>query len=100
VTRQNPPQIDIRHVAKLARLALTEDEISRYEGELSSILDYVNELSDLPTKDVAATAQVIASTDVVREDIVAPGLTREAFLAGAPASQVGMVRVPRILAEA
>ncbi len=99
MSRQNAPQIDIRHVAKLARLALTDDEIARYEGELTSILAYVDELSELPTADVAATAQVIASTDVVRDDVVAPGLTREAFLAGSPAQQVGMVRVPRILAE-
>ncbi len=92
--------IDIRHVAKLARLALDEHEIARYERELGSILGYVNELAALPTDDVSATAQVIEARDIVREDEVRPSLAREDFLRGAPASQVGLVRVPRILAEA
>ena len=92
--------INIRHVAKLARLQLDEAETARFEKELSGILDYVAELSELPTDDVSATAQVIASRDVTRPDTVRPGLTREAFLAGAPAQQLGMVRVPRIIAEA
>jgi len=93
-------QIDVRYVAKLARLALDDAEVERYERELGTLLAHVSELSELPTEDVAATAQVIAAHNVSRADVVAPGLTREAFLAGAPASQVGMVRVPRIIAEA
>jgi aspartyl-tRNA(Asn)/glutamyl-tRNA(Gln) amidotransferase subunit C len=94
------PQIDVRHVAKLARLAIDESELARYEGELSAILGYVAEIAELPTDDISATAQVIENRDVVREDILTPGITREAFLAGAPSQQSGMVRVPRILAEA
>jgi aspartyl-tRNA(Asn)/glutamyl-tRNA(Gln) amidotransferase subunit C len=92
--------IDVRHVAKLARLAITPEEQARYEDELGRILGYVDELRELPTDDIDATAQVIKSHDVDREDVVRPGLTRDAFLAGAPASQLGYVRVPRILAEA
>jgi aspartyl-tRNA(Asn)/glutamyl-tRNA(Gln) amidotransferase subunit C len=92
-------RIDIRYVAKLARLALDEAEIERYERELGTLLDHVSELSELPTENVAATAQVIESHNVAREDIVVRGLERDAFLAGAPASQNGLVRVPRIIAE-
>lgn len=99
MSASNASSLDIRHVAKLARLAIGDDELRRYESELGRILDYVAELAELPTGDVAATAQVIAARDVVREDEIRPSLPREAFLAGAPASQAGMVRVPRILAE-
>lgn len=97
---QSDSGIDVRYVAKLARLALDDAEVERYERELGSLLEHVSELAGLPTDDVAATAQVIAAHNVSRADITAPGLTREAFLAGAPASQGGMVRVPRIIAEA
>ena len=92
-------QINVRYVAQLARLALDDAEVERYERELGSLLDHVAELAQLPTQNVDATAQVIASRNVSRADITAPGLSREDFLAGAPQTQAGMVRVPRIIAE-
>lgn len=91
--------IDIRHVAKLARLALDDAEIERYQRELGTLLEHVSELSELPTEAVAATAQVITAENVSRADVVAPGLSREVFLASAPAARNGMVLVPRIIAE-
>jgi aspartyl-tRNA(Asn)/glutamyl-tRNA(Gln) amidotransferase subunit C len=91
--------IDIRHVAKLARLALDEGEIECYERELGALLEHVSELSELETEAVAATAQVISAHDVTRADVVAPGLEREIFLASVPAARNGMVLVPRIIAE-
>jgi aspartyl-tRNA(Asn)/glutamyl-tRNA(Gln) amidotransferase subunit C len=93
-------RIDVRHVAKLARLALTPDEVDLYGAQLASLLTFVDELRELDTESVAATAQVIESRNVVRPDVVVAGLSREDALAGAPASQIGFFRVPKIIAAA
>jgi aspartyl-tRNA(Asn)/glutamyl-tRNA(Gln) amidotransferase subunit C len=93
-------RIDVPHVAKLARLALTPDEVELYGGQLASLLDFVDELRELDTDSIAATAQVIESRNVVRPDVIVPGLSHEDALAGAPAAQIGFFRVPKIIAGA
>jgi aspartyl-tRNA(Asn)/glutamyl-tRNA(Gln) amidotransferase subunit C len=93
-------RIDVRHVAKLARLALTDDEVDLYGKQLGNLLAFVDEMSELDTSEVAATAQVIESRNVMREDVVVPGLSREDALAGAPQAQHGFFRVPKIIAAA
>lgn len=60
----------VRHIAKLARLRLTENEVSRFSKELTSILQYVNVLQEVETNGVEATAQVAGQTNVLREDVV------------------------------
>lgn len=60
----------VRHIAKLARLRLTEDEVSRYSKELTSILQYVNVLQEVDTKGVEATEQVTGRTNALREDAI------------------------------
>ncbi len=90
----------MRHVAKLARLALADEEVARYGEQLAGLLVFVDDLRDLDTEHVAATAQVVESRNVVRPDAVAPGLSREDALAGAPQAQNGFFRVPRIIAAA
>jgi aspartyl-tRNA(Asn)/glutamyl-tRNA(Gln) amidotransferase subunit C len=92
-------EIDVRHVAKLARLALTDDEVERFGSQLGSLMAHVAELAKLPTQDVAATAQVIPASNVTRHDAEVPSLSREVFLEGAPSVQGPFVRVPRIIAE-
>lgn len=91
--------IDIRHVAKLARLALSDDEVALYGTQLENLLVHVAALEKLPTSDVVATAQVIPSRNVDREDTATPCLPRDLVLAGAPQSQGPYFRVPRIIAE-
>lgn len=93
-------RIDVRAVARLARLALTDEEIATYGAQLGELLRHVDELSALQIDGVAATAQVIASRNVARDDVVRPGLDHEAALAGAPQPQLGYFRVPKIIAEA
>jgi aspartyl-tRNA(Asn)/glutamyl-tRNA(Gln) amidotransferase subunit C len=93
-------RIDVRHVARLARLALTEDEVQRYGDQLADLLQHVDQLKELDTSDVAATAQVIAARNVVRADERRPTLERDVVLAGAPQPQHGFFRVPKIIAEA
>jgi aspartyl-tRNA(Asn)/glutamyl-tRNA(Gln) amidotransferase subunit C len=91
--------IDIRYVAKLARVALTDDEIERFGMQLGELLDHVNALGELDTASVPATAQVVESRNVTREDRLTPCLDREVVLAQAPQRQGGFFRVPRIIAE-
>ena len=94
-------RIDIRHVARLARLALSEDEIGVFGPQLANLLSFVDELAQLDTANVAATAQVVPSRNVERADALRPQtmLSHEAALANAPKAQGGSFRVPRILAE-
>lgn len=93
-------RIDVRAVARLARLALTEKEVAEYGPQLEDLLRHVDEMSALDTAGVAATAQVIESRNVVRDDVVRPCLDRDVVLAGAPQAQLGYFRVPKIIAEA
>lgn len=93
------PDLDVRYVAKLARLALTDDEAVSYGAQLTDILGHVDALAELDTSDVAATAQVIESRNVWREDELQPCLPREIVLAEAPQAQGAYIRVPRIIGE-
>lgn len=95
----SPEKIDVRYVAKLARIALTDDEVERFETQLGDLLKHVNALAKLDTSHVAATAQVVESRNVEREDVVGPVLDRETVLAQAPQRQGPFFRVPRIIAE-
>ncbi len=92
-------KIDVRYVAKLASLALSDDEIDRFGAQLADLLTHVDALAELDTSAVPATAQVIESRNVARPDAVAPCLDRETVLAQAPARQGAFFRVPRIIAS-
>jgi aspartyl-tRNA(Asn)/glutamyl-tRNA(Gln) amidotransferase subunit C len=89
--------IDVAYVAKLARLELTPAEVERFGAQLGALLDHVKMLEALPTAGVAATAQVIPSTGVMRDDVVRPSLPREVVLDAAPQRQGAYFRVPSIL---
>lgn len=93
------PTIDIRYVAKLARIALTDDEVATYGSQLEDLLGHVAALERLPTGEVAPTAQVIPSCNVERDDSVRPSLARDVVLRGAPQTHGVYFRVPRIIAE-
>jgi aspartyl-tRNA(Asn)/glutamyl-tRNA(Gln) amidotransferase subunit C len=93
-------KIDVRGVARLARVALSDDEVERYGTQLEALLKHVDDLKQLDTSDVAATAQVIESRNVMRPDVVVPGLQHDVVMAGAPQPQHGFFRVPKIIAEA
>ncbi len=90
---------DIRYVAKLARLALTDDEIERFGKQLGDLLGHVDKLKELDVASVPATAQVVESRNVVRDDRESPCLDREQVLSEAPQRQGAFFRVPRIIAE-
>ncbi|MBV8531698.1 MAG: Asp-tRNA(Asn)/Glu-tRNA(Gln) amidotransferase subunit GatC [Candidatus Eremiobacteraeota bacterium] len=94
-----PDSIDIVYVAKLARLALTPEEIQVFGEQLSDLLGHVNALAQLDIASVPATAQVVESRNVTRDDALTPCLDRARVLAEAPQRQGGFFRVPRIIAE-
>jgi len=91
--------IDVRYVAKLARLALSDEEVERFGVQLGNLLEHVNVLSELDTASVPATAQVVESRNVTRKDAPGACLDREAVLSMAPQRQGPFFRVPRIIAE-
>lgn len=92
-------EIDVAYVAKLARIALTPAEVEKFGAQLGALLEHVAALEKLPTADVAATAQVVPSVNVTRDDVVVPCLPRETVLSAAPQREGAYFRVPRILAE-
>ena len=94
-------RIDIRHVARLARLALTDKEIAEFGPQLGSLMTHVDALAQLDTENVPATAQVVPTRNVQRDDVIRWDiiLPRKAALANAPDAQAGYFRVPRIIAE-
>ena len=88
---------DVEHVALLARLGLTDDELVLLEGQLNHILEQYAKLAELPTESIPPTAQVIELENILRDDVVTPSLPVEAVLANAPACSGDFVVVPPIL---
>ena len=82
------------HVAKLARLRLTDDEVERMAGELSKILEYVETMNELDLEGVEPTSHVVDLTNVLREDVPQPSLDRETALEQAPDAAESGFRVP------
>jgi aspartyl-tRNA(Asn)/glutamyl-tRNA(Gln) amidotransferase subunit C len=90
----------VLHVAKLARLRLSEQEVERMAGELSGILEHVDRIAELELDDVAPTSHVVALENVLRPDEPRPSWPREAVLEQAPDPADGAFRVPSPQAEA
>lgn len=90
---------DVEHVAALARLGLTEDEIERMVSQLNHILEAIVALQDVDTSAVGPTAQVIPLENVMRDDDPRDGMTRDAALANAPLREGAHLRVPVVLEE-
>jgi aspartyl-tRNA(Asn)/glutamyl-tRNA(Gln) amidotransferase subunit C len=87
---------EVLHVAKLARLALTEEEVERFRGQLSAILDAVGKVSELDLTGVAPTAHPLDLVNVLAEDEPSPSLPREDALANAPDPEEGYFGVPPV----
>jgi aspartyl-tRNA(Asn)/glutamyl-tRNA(Gln) amidotransferase subunit C len=91
---------DVEHVARLARLALTDVEIDALTNDLGAILDHAAQVSALDTAGVPPTSHPLPLVNVLRPDVARPGLPRSEVLAEAPAAEDDRFRVPRILGEA
>jgi aspartyl-tRNA(Asn)/glutamyl-tRNA(Gln) amidotransferase subunit C len=89
--------IPIDHLARLARLALTEEEKPLYRDQLVSILHYMETLNELDTSGIEPTSHVISLRNVMREDSARPSLRREDALRNAPDRTDEFYRVPKII---
>lgn len=94
---QNADKIDVRYVAHLARLHLTDEEAATFQGQLEHVLQYVKELSALDVEGVEPTAHAMPVHNVFRADEITPGADRDKILANAPLERHGQFVVPRII---
>ena len=88
---------EVLHIARLARIALTEDDVQRFTAQLSGILDHFAALSAVDTDNVEPTAHPLPLSNVMRADLVAPSLSQKDALANAPLTEDGYVRVRAVL---
>ena len=88
---------DVAHVARLARLELTEEELERFTGQLAAVLEHAADVESLDTAGVPPTAHPLPLQNVLRADEPVPSLDRDEVLAMAPEAEDGRFRVPRIL---
>jgi aspartyl-tRNA(Asn)/glutamyl-tRNA(Gln) amidotransferase subunit C len=84
----------VLHVARLARLELTDEELERMAAELSKVLDHMETISELDLDDVAPTSHVVAIENALRADEPRPSLPQDVALASAPDAALGGFRVP------
>lgn len=91
---------DVAHVARLARLELTDDELTTFTEQLAKVLDHARDVEALDVADVPPTSHPYPLQNVLRADEEAPCLARDAALAGAPAVEDRQFRVPPVLGEA
>lgn len=88
---------DVERVAKLARLELDEAQIEELTPQLAEIVAYVDQLAEVDTEGVEPMAHGVELSNVLRQDVVRPGLSHEAALANAPRSDQDGFRVPAVL---
>ena len=91
---------DVAHVARLARLDVTDDELERFTEQLGAVLEHAADVASLDTAGVEPTAHPLDLVNVLRADVPTPSLERDEVLAMAPAAENGRFRVPKILGDA
>lgn len=87
----------VERIAALARLGLGQDEMERMRDQLSSVLDHISMLEEVPTEDIPPTAQVIELQNIMRDDVVEPSLSQEQVLLNAPRTEDGFIKVKAVL---
>ena len=91
---------EVRNIAELAHLNLSDEEIVAYQANLEEILSYVDKLNELPTDDIEPMAQVLfegAEQEGLRDDVLEPSMPVEKALSNAPLAGAGQFKVPRVL---
>jgi len=89
--------MDIEHIAKLARLKLTDAEKEKFSDQMGTIIEYIEKLSELDTENVEPTAHVLGLNNVFREDVATEPLTEQAPINDSPAHSKGHYEVPKII---
>ena len=90
---------DVAHLARLARIALTDEELDHFAGQFEVILAAVARVGEVAAVDIPPTSHALPLTNVFRDDVVATSLSRDEVLAQAPAAEDHRFRVPRILEQ-
>jgi aspartyl-tRNA(Asn)/glutamyl-tRNA(Gln) amidotransferase subunit C len=87
----------VRHVAKLARLSLSDDEVAMFTGQMADILAYVEKLNELDTDGIVPTSHAVPMENAFRDDVVRPSIGADAALANAPDRIADFFRVPKVI---
>jgi len=90
---------EVRHVAMLARLGLSDEEVETMRTQLGQVLDYINMLEKVDVSKIPPTAQILSHLNITREDIPRDSWPREELLANAPSTEDYFFRVPAVLEE-
>jgi len=88
---------EVEHVAKLARLALQDEEFDALTGQMDAILDYVEKLKELDTDGIVPTAHAVPMENAFRQDVIRDSIGVDKALANAPEADSGCFRVPRVI---
>ncbi|PKG25138.1 Asp-tRNA(Asn)/Glu-tRNA(Gln) amidotransferase subunit GatC [Niallia nealsonii] len=88
---------EVKHVANLARLAITEEEAEKFQKQLDAIISFAEELNELDTEGIEPTSHVLDMKNVMREDVATKGLSIEEVIKNAPDHQDGQIKVPSII---
>ena len=88
---------EVEHIAKLARLRFSDEELERMASELEKILDYIQKLEELDTANVEPMTHVHLGTDALRDDVLEKPLSRKAALSNAPDTDGTYFRVPKVI---
>jgi aspartyl-tRNA(Asn)/glutamyl-tRNA(Gln) amidotransferase subunit C len=91
------PELNLEHVARLARLTLTDDERTRYAQQLGDVLHHIEQLAKVDVSGVVPTAHAFPIVNVWAEDVARPGLSVEAALRNAPQQRDNMIVVPKVV---
>jgi aspartyl-tRNA(Asn)/glutamyl-tRNA(Gln) amidotransferase subunit C len=91
---------DVAHVARLARLTVSDDELDTFTGQLAAVLEHAEDVASLDTEGVPPTAHPLPLENVLRDDVPRPSLDRAEVLAAAPSVEDDRFRVPPVLGEA
>ena len=88
---------EVEHIAELARLRLSQEEIERYREQLSAVLDYAGRLQQVDTSEIPPTSSVLPARSVLRDDAARPGMDLKDLLKNAPETEDRQFRVPPVL---
>lgn len=90
---------EVKHVASLAKLEFTDEELQKFTGQMDEIINMVEQLGEVDTTDVPVTSTVIEEVNVMREDVAVKGTDRTLLMKNVPEEKDGLIKVPAIIDE-
>ena len=87
----------LKHIADLAKLNISEEELDKYVKDMSSIVEFADQLNKIDTENVEVTTSILGEYNIFREDVVKPSFDRELLLQNAPEQAEGMFKIPKVI---